>query len=113
MTMINEEKVKAREIADKHKQQCYYAVWGDLDNSFEECYQSALEAMDWKDEQFEKEKQKLIDEACEWIEKLMVASGNYDAYDIQENLKDFKQAMKGEQDYGTQIKRRKSKGDSI
>lgn len=59
--MTNEEKVKAREIADKHKQQCYYAVWGDLDNSFEECYESTLEAMEWKDKQFEEEK-KEIDE---------------------------------------------------
>lgn len=37
-----------------------------------------------------------IDKACEWIKILMVASGNYDAYDIQENLKDFKQAMNKE-----------------
>lgn len=42
------------------------------------------------------DKQQFIDKACEWIEKLMVASGNYDAYDIQENLNDFKQTMKGE-----------------
>ena len=37
------------EIADKHKQECYYAAHGDLDDSFEECYQSAIEAMEWKD----------------------------------------------------------------
>lgn len=32
------------------------------------CYNSAMKAMQWKDEQFAKEKQQLIDEACKWLE---------------------------------------------
>lgn len=55
-----------------------------------------LAGAQWKDEQHKQEKQQLIDEACEWIKELMIASDNYDAYDIQENLRDFKKAMKGE-----------------
>lgn len=47
MEHLSNEK-KAMEIAEKHKQECYYAINGDLDDSFEECYQSAIEAMEWK-----------------------------------------------------------------
>ena len=72
--MTNEE--KAREIADKHKQQCYYAAHGDLDPSFEECYQSALQAMQWKDKQFAKEKQQWIDVSDELPPFVATEDGN-------------------------------------
>lgn len=103
--MTNEE--KANEIARCDCQKHYKGF--NLCNSYkfhEKNYCSrkaaALEAMEWKDEQFEAEKQALIDKACEWLEQHLYD----DEYIIRDNegtwvdayflSKGFKQAMKGE-----------------
>ena len=65
--MTNEE--KAREIA-RNNQQFYYESngWGDeIKSSKNECYNSAIKMAEWKDEQFVQEKEKLIDNVCEWL----------------------------------------------
>ena len=51
---------KAKEIAEKIVGNDHYSYFDD----FKLC---ALQAMELKDEQFEKERQQLIDEACEWL----------------------------------------------
>ena len=63
--MTNEE--KAEEIA-RSNQKFFYEDGGyDIKSSDEECYDSAMEMARWKDEQFAKEKQALIDNVCEWL----------------------------------------------
>ena len=63
--MTNEE--KAEEIA-RSNQKFFYEDGGyDIKSSDEECYDSAMEMAEWKDEQFAKEKQALIDNVCEWL----------------------------------------------
>ena len=58
--MTNEE--KAREIAS-------YRCTSYSDYSFTDCAGAALDAMQWKDEQYAKEKQQWIEKACEWLNK--------------------------------------------
>ena len=55
-----------------------------------------LEAMQWKDEQFEAEKQALIDKACEWLKENVSKHlhGQY-AFLKGEMIEEFKQAMEG------------------
>lgn len=55
-TISNKE--KAKEIAESNLKWYY-----ELGNSYDECYQSALQAMRWKDEKHEQEKQQWIDKA--------------------------------------------------
>ena len=55
---------KANEIAENNLKWYY-----EEGNSYEECYQSALKAMQWKDEQYAKEKQQWIEKVCEWLEE--------------------------------------------
>lgn len=58
---------------------------------------AALTMAQWKDEQFAKEKQALIDKACEWWEnELIYPSMPHSVIDIiLGRIKEFKQAMKG------------------
>lgn len=79
------DKEKALEIANKQKK--YY---GDpqyimrMENwSVHECYKSAMQAMQWKEQQ-------MIDKACEWLIK-----GGYFVNNT-ETIEDFKKYMKGE-----------------
>lgn len=57
--MTNEQ--KAKEIAE-------YLNQPNGSNSLLQCHQAALYAMQWKDEEHQAETQKLIDEACKWLE---------------------------------------------
>ena len=62
--MTNEE--KAREIARFNRG--FYSTGGASHKySDEECYDSAMDMAEWKDERFVREKEKLIDNVCEWI----------------------------------------------
>ena len=62
--MTNEE--KAYEIARFNRE--FYGEGGASHKySEEECYDSAMDMAKWKDEQFAKEKQALIDKGCEWL----------------------------------------------
>lgn len=55
------------------------------------CQKSALEMAQWKDEQFEAEKQQLIEKACEWLKDN--ARNYYSAYATEDRLiEDFKKA---------------------
>lgn len=90
--MTNEE--KANEIARCDCQKHYKGF--DLCNTYkfhEKNYcgrkAAALEAMEWKDERFAKEKQALIDKACEWLKE------NYPYYFETDIEKEFVNAMKG------------------
>ena len=57
---------KAREIARFNRG--FYSTGGASHKySDEECYDSAMDMAKWKDEQFVQEKEKLIDNVCEWI----------------------------------------------
>ena len=64
--MTNKE--KAEEIA-QNNQQFYYedGECDEMKSSEEECYDSAMEMAEWKDKQFVQEKEKLIDNVCEWL----------------------------------------------
>lgn len=57
-------------------------------------FQHLLAMAEWKDEQFEAEKQQLIKKACEWLKD---NGRNYhSAYATEDRLiADFKKAMKG------------------
>ena len=82
--MTNKEKAneeKAKEIAKEYSRT--YGFGFNSDSSIE-CYQSALQAMKWKDEQHKQEKQKWIKEACEQVENYFAPDGSM----IPEN-KDF------------------------
>jgi hypothetical protein len=79
MDISNEQ--KAREIAERYQTPCH----GHGDCEFES-YQSAFEAMQWKDEQREKEKQQWIDKAWNWLTE---QKG-------ERTKEDFIKAMKGE-----------------
>lgn len=63
--MTNEE--KAKEIAER----CYrdYVDEGNMIGSSEECYESALQAMQWKDEQAKEQRKELINKACKWLKE--------------------------------------------
>lgn len=63
-------------------------------NSTDDCFKSAMQAMEWKEQQ-------LIDKAAEWLDDNAM-DYTYDDFDNQayihrkELVDDFKQAMKGE-----------------
>lgn len=85
---------KATEIAKN-------IVGNDHYSYFYEFKQCALQAMQWKDEQFAKEKQEWIEKACDTIKHLLdgyvIRNFNFgDSYDMDELIDDFKNAMKGE-----------------
>ena len=85
--MINKNEERAREI--QANDVC--CVWnGGCPN----VRIGALEAMRWKDEQFEVEKQQWIDRACEWLQKHIndyLVKGR----DIDYMFDDFRKAMEG------------------
>lgn len=110
-TISNED--KAIEIANKEKK--YYGnpqyEKRDENWSVHECFKSAIQAMQWKDEQHEKEKQQWIERACRYIKKNVCEHINhnplYKDYKHEEVIGfqlvvdeqfyiDFKKAMKGE-----------------
>lgn len=87
--MVKEEDLeKAIEIARKHE-----GLFGWRNR--EECCVAACQDMaEWKRYQFAKEKQALIDKACEWMEPVLK---DLDGYNCAGDLiRDFKKAMKGE-----------------
>lgn len=104
--MTNEE--KAEEIARNNRQNYYAGAngWaGGKDvtySSEEECYDSAMEMAEWKDKQFVQEKEKLIDNVCEWIKNnihdyMMTGDGEFlDSFDdsFDEMYEDLKKEMK-------------------
>ena len=81
---------KAKEIAKRFHTEYRALSVCDYD-SFDDCFKSALESMEWKDEQAAQEKQQLIDNACEWLEKYLFYLDKKD--DVINN---FKQTIKGE-----------------
>lgn len=66
-TMANEE--KAREIANNCSTEIVGAEVSDETyiTTEPDCYTAAMTMAQWKDEQLAKEKQALIDKACEWM----------------------------------------------
>lgn len=87
--MESQNETKAKEIAIQRKKH-YFDADALIINSEVECYASAIDMAKWKDEQFEKEKQQLIDGAVEWLNKYLFYLDKKD--DIINN---FKQALKG------------------
>lgn len=90
--MTNEE--KAIQIAANNRVNYYKGEFGwGLNNvsSETECYVSALQAMEWKEQQ-------LIDRACEWLKNNIYDCKYYTTNEPEQRflLEDFKQAMKGE-----------------
>ena len=96
--MTNEEKANkialkyAREYLvsrnDSHKQNILFK-----ESSIIECEKASLEMAKWKDEDFAKEKQSLIDKACRWLQKHIndyLVKGR----DIDYMFDDFCEAMK-------------------
>ena len=87
--MTNEE--KAREIARFNRE--FYSTGGTSHKySDEECYNSAMKMAEWKDEQFAKEKQALIDKACEWVTPYFKDLVGYNCSGGL--IKDFEKALK-------------------
>ena len=85
---------KAREIARFNRE--FYSTGGTSHKySDEECYDSAMEMAEWKDKQFVQEKEKLIDNVCEWLKNniddyMMTGEGEFQEYfdDMYEDLKE-------------------------
>lgn len=66
--MTNDE--MAEMIAERNGNQHYCKDCDDCCqpyDSTDDCFKSAMQAMELKDEQHAQEKQKLIDEACKWL----------------------------------------------
>lgn len=61
--MKNKEKAKAKEIAIR--------LMGGGDRNIQPLVDALIEMAEWKDEQFAKEKQQLIEKACEWLKTNM------------------------------------------
>ena len=82
---------KAYEIARFNRE--FYGEGGASHKySEEECYDSAMDMAQWKDEQFAKEKQALIDKACEWVTPFFKdLVGDYCSGEL---IKDFEKALK-------------------
>lgn len=82
---------KAYEIARFNRE--FYSEGGASHKySDEECYNSAMQMARWKDEQFAKEKQALIDKACEWVTPYFKDLVGYNcSCDL---IKDFEKALK-------------------
>ena len=82
---------KAMEIARFNRE--FYSTGGASHKySDEECYNSAMQMAEWKDEQFVKEKQALIDKACEWVTPYFKDLVGYNC--SGELIKDFEKALK-------------------
>lgn len=82
---------KAMEIARFNRE--FYGEGGASHKySEEECYDSAMDMAQWKDEQFAKEKQALIDKACEWVTPYFKDLVGYNC--SGELIKDFEKALK-------------------
>ena len=89
--MTNEE--KAYEIARFNRE--FYGEGGASHKySEEECYNSAMDMAKWKDKQFVQEKEKLIDNVCEWLKNniddyMMTSEGEFEQWfdDMYEDLK--------------------------
>jgi hypothetical protein len=98
-TISNEQ--KAIQIAANNRINYYEGEpgWGvNVSSSEQECYESAMQAMQWKDEQHEKEKQQWIDKVCEWIKE---HNGDYISIVPNDHLTsnfydDLRKSMKGE-----------------
>lgn len=58
------------------------------------CYNSAIKAMKWKDDEHAKEKQQWIEKACEWF--LEQSFGGWIEQPDDEFIEEFVKAMKGE-----------------
>lgn len=88
---------KALEIAKVHEVH-YDRFHGETSN--DECFLSALEMAEWKDEQHAEEKRQWIDKACEWLEEFTMDYVNDTklGFSKKEFVKDFREAMKDEQD---------------
>ena len=89
--MKNEE--KAQEICEKNKR-------FKVECSSLECYLSAMEIAEWKDEQHAEEKQQWIEKACAWLKDNAGAYqedlreyGEGCDYDTESLLEDFRKAM--------------------
>lgn len=88
--MTNEEKY--RDIAENN---CRY--YGGEYDSFKECFISAKEAADWKEQQ-------MIEKAVEWLEHSFCDAvadnlhivATYDFESVEQMIKDFKKTMKGD-----------------
>ena len=106
--MTNEE--KAREIANNCSTKIVGAEVSDETyiTTEPDCYTAAMTMAKWKDEQSTKEKQALIDKACEWLRK-NIESDKYlspdeesyrmgcgvDYLETNMFIEDFKNYMKG------------------
>lgn len=90
--MTNEE--KAKEIANNCSTEIVGAEVSDETYITTEpyCYTAAMTMAKRKDEQFEKEKQSLIDKACEWMSSHLQMQ--YDGF--SSFINDFRKAMEGE-----------------
>ena len=94
--MTNENEEKAREIANNCSTEIVGAEVSDETyiTTEPDCYTAAMKMAEWKDEQFAKEKQSLIDKACEWLKENASKHihGNY-AFLKGLMLEEFQQAM--------------------
>ena len=90
--MTNEE--KAIELAENISP---YDIGGDNAAHYA-AKDAALDAMQWKDEQFTQEKQQWIDKACEWWENEFIypTMTQTEINWYQTMFAEFKKAMKGE-----------------
>lgn len=105
--MTNEE--KALQIKDDEKaemiayclshplrcERCGAYIW-EAKDSADTAFKAAMKMAKWKDEQLAKEKQALIDKACEWL-KENVSKHCHGYYTFHKGLmlEEFQQAMKG------------------
>ena len=98
---------KAREICGSCPH-CTFSCGDRLNCGVEDKYDIAMEMAKWKDEQFAKEKQALIDKACEWLKDMAWYYHNWewngDTYekeivvDVEKFINDFKKAMEEEEE---------------
>lgn len=90
--MKNKNEEKAREIANNCSTVIVGAEVSDETyiTTVPDCYTAALAMAKWKDEEFAKEKEALINKACEWL-------SIHDNYSTPTHVlvEQFQQAMKG------------------
>lgn len=100
--MTNDE--MAEMIAERNGNQRYCKNCDDCCqpyNSTDDCFKSAMQAIEWKDEQHTQEKQQWIEKAVDWLYD-NACFYTYDDYDNEayihrkELVDDFKKAMRGE-----------------
>ena len=93
--MTNEE--KAYEIARFNRE--FYGEGGASHKySEEECYDSAMDMAKWKDEQFAKEKQALIDKGCKWLKEHPLIGCEYPCligFLTEEFIMEFRKTIEG------------------